>query len=211
MAAWCQLGYKDPASCTYFVTCFNSFGGTVGTDRWVYILIQGGHGSRVGATRLAQQTHSLVPRRHHSRHLPGCGARCHLPVIHGVAHGARAERVMGPVLLRQRRALHPASWSWCCLGAPQHIERWPYTLQFETHLIRKRFAFLWGNMYMCFMFVAFAGTCTAGVESHGRFEAPSPFPKSPVTVCCVPCIAAPAVSTASPTCETVGTTGTGMT
>mmetsp|Transcript_6431 Transcript_6431/g.22938 ORF Transcript_6431/g.22938 Transcript_6431/m.22938 type:complete len:1202 (-) Transcript_6431:30-3635(-) len=34
-------GYKPPASCRYFISCFNSVGGTVGTDRWVYILIQG--------------------------------------------------------------------------------------------------------------------------------------------------------------------------
>lgn len=34
-------GYKPPSSCTYFVSCFDSVGGTVGTDRWVYILIQG--------------------------------------------------------------------------------------------------------------------------------------------------------------------------
>ena len=49
-----QLGYKDPASCTYFITCFNSFGGTVGTDRWVYILIQGSAEGAGGVQRTAR-------------------------------------------------------------------------------------------------------------------------------------------------------------
>lgn len=40
MCVWVQPGYKTPESCTYFLTCFNALGGTVGTDRWLYILIQ---------------------------------------------------------------------------------------------------------------------------------------------------------------------------
>lgn len=35
------VGYKEIETCSYFVTCFSSLGSTVGTDRWVYILIQG--------------------------------------------------------------------------------------------------------------------------------------------------------------------------
>lgn len=38
----------------------------------------------------------------------------------------------------------------------QHVENWQYEAEFERRLIRKRFAFLWGNMYFCFFFVAFA-------------------------------------------------------
>lgn len=33
--------FIPPDSCTYFVSCFNAVGGTVGTDRWLYILVQG--------------------------------------------------------------------------------------------------------------------------------------------------------------------------
>lgn len=40
----CELTFEGtyaPQHCIYFVTCFNTMAATVGTDRWVYILIQG--------------------------------------------------------------------------------------------------------------------------------------------------------------------------
>ena len=33
--------FNEPSSCDYFMTCFDAIGGTIGTDRWVYILFQG--------------------------------------------------------------------------------------------------------------------------------------------------------------------------